>query len=106
MARSVSTGFKPVAVEDSSTLLDNAIAMIEELCDMYDADNREHIFKSILQKMFAVKSDRASFNEKLSNYRKSELGDETVDIHYLYCNAHFLLGLCCRICINEGSKSI
>ena len=95
--RSLSTGFKPVAVEDSSTLLDNAIVMIEELCDMYDADNREHIFKSILQKMFAVMSDRASvnkaFNEKLSNYRKSELGDETVDIHYLYCNAHFLLGL-------------
>ena len=54
--RSLSTGFKPVAVEDSSTLLDNDIAMIAELCDMYDADNREHIFKSILQKMFCVMS--------------------------------------------------
>ena len=55
--RSHSTDFKTVAVEDSSTLLDNAIAMIEELCDMYDADNREHIIKSILQKMFAIMSD-------------------------------------------------
>ena len=33
--RSLSTHL--LSVEDSSTLLDNAIAMIEEFCDMYDA---------------------------------------------------------------------
>ena len=39
--RSLSTSFKTVAVEDSSTLLDNDIAMIEEFCDMYDAIVKE-----------------------------------------------------------------
>ena len=39
--RSLSTRFKTVAVEDSSTLLDNAIAMIEEFRDMYDAIVKE-----------------------------------------------------------------
>ena len=50
--RSLSTRFKTVAVEDSSTLLDNAIAMIEEFCDMYDA--------------IAVMSDRASANKAVN----------------------------------------
>ena len=45
--RSPSTGFKTVAVEDSSTLLDNAIAMIEEFCDIYDADNRDHVSAAV-----------------------------------------------------------
>ena len=73
--RSLSTGLKNVVLEDSSTLLDNAMAVIEELCNMYDADNWEHIFKSILQNMFAVMSDRASankaFNEKCNKFKKN-----------------------------------
>lgn len=43
-------------------------------------------------------TDRASvnklFNQKLSEYRNRVLEKSNVnDIHYLYCNAHFLLGL-------------
>ena len=34
-----------------------------------------------------------AFNEKLSDYRKAELSDDNVNLHFLYCNAHFLLGL-------------
>ena len=56
-----------VAVEDSSTLLDNAIAMIEELCDTY-----VWIKLLRLQKMCAVMSDRVSvnkaFNEKFNEF--------------------------------------
>ena len=44
---SLSIGFKTVAIEDSSTLLDNAIAMIEELGDIYDADNRDHVSAAV-----------------------------------------------------------
>ena len=47
-------------------------------------------------KMFAVMSDRASvnkaYNRLFSQYRRDILGTET-DLHYLFCNAHFLLGL-------------
>jgi len=68
----LSVGFTPVVVENSVTLLDNVIAMLDELSDIY-ADRskaeKDTIFKTLLQKMFATMSDRCSvnksFNEKL-----------------------------------------
>ena len=95
--KTLSTGFSQVAVEDSTTLLDNAIAMMEELSSIYDETNQEQVFKDILGKMFAVMSDRSSvnkkMNDKLNEYRQSTLGENTPDLHFLFCNAHFLLGL-------------
>ena len=93
---SFSTGFCPLTSETSATLLDNAIAMIDELADAYSDQEKPEVFKDLLSRMFAVMSDRASvnkaFNVQMSDYRKEQVNDN-VDLHFLYCNAHFLLGL-------------
>ncbi|XP_064622531.1 uncharacterized protein LOC135484780 [Lineus longissimus] len=94
-----SVGFTPVAVEDSASLLDNVIAMIDELSELYSdcsKNEKDTVFRNFLEKMFAVMSDRCSvnkaFNRQLSEYKTNFLGNE-VDTHFLFCNAHFLLGL-------------
>ena len=93
----LSGGFSNVAVEDSTTLLDNVISMLEELSWLADEDKIDEIHKEMLGKMFAVMSDRSSvnksFNIKLNEYRESLLKEDSVDLQFLYCNAHFLLGL-------------
>ena len=43
--KSLSAGFSPVAVEDSSTLLENVISMMDELSYVYDEENREAIYR-------------------------------------------------------------
>ncbi|KAG1670842.1 hypothetical protein GQR58_016643 [Nymphon striatum] len=92
-------GFSGVAVEDATTLLDNAITMMQEfayvLDDVTNATETDSMVKTILGKMIATMSDRSSvqksFNEKLNDYRKEQVNDG--ELHFLYCNAHFLLGL-------------
>jgi aubergine-like protein len=97
IGKTLSTGFNFVAVENSVTLLDNAIAMMEELCDIFDEEHREAKFLEMLNKMLATMSDRSSvnkaFNDKFQEYRKSKLGEGSPDLKFLFCNAHFLLGL-------------
>ena len=96
----LSAGYSGVAVEDGDTLLDNAISMMNELAYVLDDGQMSpldvvNLQKTLLSKMFATMSDRASvnksFNSKLNDYRQQQ-GNET-DLHMLYCNAHFLLGL-------------
>jgi hypothetical protein len=86
-----------VAVENSVTLLENAIAMMEELCDIFDEEQREAKFLKMLEKMLATMSDRSSinksFNDKFQEYRKSKLGEGSADLKFLFCNAHYLFGL-------------
>ena len=47
--------------------------------------------------MTSVMSDRAAvmknFDQKLHEYKILKPGDDDADIHFLSCNAHFLLGL-------------
>lgn len=87
-----------MAVEDSQTLLDCAINMLQELVDLYitAGDDPQAMFKDMLRKLFATMSDRASVNKKynsmLNKYRKESLGTD-VDLEFLFCYAHFLLGL-------------
>ena len=95
----MSVGFTPVVVENATSLLDNVISMLDELSDIYAEENsteKQSVFRTLLGKMFATMSDRCSvnksFNVKLSEYKKEHLGLE-VDTHFLFCNAHFLLGL-------------
>ena len=70
--------------------------MIEELSDLYGDAERDQVFDSILKKLFAVMTDRAAvnkaFHSKLNQHRNEHFGEE-VDIQFLNCNAHFLLGL-------------
>ena len=58
--KTMSLGFSSVAVEDSCTLLDNVISMIDELSSVYEDDpnEKEAVSRKILHKMFAVMSDR------------------------------------------------
>lgn len=95
--KQLSLGYQALCVEDSATLLDNVIAMIDELSGIYAVgEEQDQVSRSILEKMFGVMSDRCSvnklFNKQLNQYKKSILGDE-YDTHFLFCNAHFLLGL-------------
>ena len=100
----LSAGFRSVAVEDSTTLLDAAINIIDELSDVYTSDSsdrhseteKEMVTKTLLKKLFATMSDRSSvnkcFSDKFNVYRKEKLGTD-LDLKFLFCNAHFLLGL-------------
>ena len=111
----LSTGWSSVAVEDSTTLLDNTIAMFDELSYVFDTgtpeSEREIIHKMMLSKLFATMSDRSSvqklFNEKLAAHCSNVLGTET-DIKFLYCNAHFLLGLssCSEVTLSKIEQEV
>ncbi|XP_012946168.1 uncharacterized protein LOC101863077 [Aplysia californica] len=96
----MSLGFQEVASETADTLLEKSICLINELCDVYCSQNetvlRDSLFKEILSKMKCLMSDRASvmklFDKKLANYKKEVLGTDC-STHFLFCNAHFLLGV-------------
>ena len=91
----MSAGFSNVATEDSDTLLDVSISLMRELSYIFDEGEQNEIFQGIFTKLFGVMSDRASVNKKFGsdlNNAKKQLFNST-DLHYLYCNAHFLLGL-------------
>ena len=109
--KSLSAGFSPVAVEDSSTLLENVISMMDELSYVYDEENREAVYKIMIDKMFSTMSDRSSvnkkFNEDLNKHRK-DISDSSSELIYLYCNAHFLLGLShkCESILLEFEKKL
>ena len=72
--------------------------MFDELSYVFDdgtsESDREAVKKAMLSKLFATMSDRSTvqnlFNEKLAAHCSAVLG---TDIKFLYCNAHFLLGM-------------
>ena len=76
----LSLGSTTVATEDSTTLLDVTVQLLQEIKDIYGADKseeeRDQIFQSLLSKLTCVKTDRAAVMKS-----------------FLHCNAHFLLGL-------------
>jgi len=78
------------------TFLDSSIAMMMELSDIYNESECQSVYEQMLKKMFALMSDRASVNKDLNclmlDYKREHVGTDT-DLHFLYCNAHFLLGL-------------
>ncbi|KAK6173018.1 hypothetical protein SNE40_016558 [Patella caerulea] len=82
---------------DTETLLDVATNLLRELADVYDVENAEETFQSVLHKLMDLMSDRASvlksFNSAMEVNRRELLGDDAVQMQFLYCNAHFLLGL-------------
>lgn len=65
----------------------------------------------LFEKILSVVSNRASvmknYNEKLPQYKKTLLGDD-FGIHFLYCNAHFLLGMsrACEAALKTTEKEI
>ena len=71
---SLSIGFIPVATEDTSTLVDISIHMLEELSDLYPEDEAEQNFVRVLLGLSGVMTDRASamksFGKSLQEERR------------------------------------
>ena len=92
-------GFTPVVCEDAPTLVHVTIDVLQKLSDCYSdqiSQPSEQILKTILSKITTTMSDRAavmkSFGSKFADFITSETGQEH-QVHFLHCNAHFLLGL-------------
>ena len=103
--RVMSLGYTTVQTEDAQTLLDCAVALLQELVAVHDDDDTsmETNFREILTKLNGLMSDRASvnkaFNKAMNEKRSTILNDENLKLEFVYCNAHFLLGLS-----SEGEK--
>lgn len=95
-AGSLACGFTPVAVENAATLVETTLNLLQELSEVYSDEEREQNFLRILGNLSGVMSDRASvmkkYKEELNDAIKTTLGTQE-NIQFLYCNAHFLLGL-------------
>ncbi|GFN87124.1 hypothetical protein PoB_001363000 [Plakobranchus ocellatus] len=96
----MSVGFTEVASDDAQTLLEKTIDMFNDLCEVYTTSNKitdsDQLLKEIVVKMKSLMSDRASvmklFDKRIAEFKNDLLGEET-STHFLFCNAHFLLGL-------------
>ena len=96
--RTLSMGYTTVCTENTDTLLDVAIAVLRELADVYEGgDSIDQNFKELLRKLSGMMSDRASvnksFNKAIEKKRQEILEDDSLQLQFLYCSAHFLLGL-------------
>ena len=97
-------GFISIAYDDAFNLLQQTIKLKKNVIDVYmissqsmsDAE-KDGISKEIVHKMTCVMSDRAAnmklFNKQLHEWRQKVIHNEDINTHFLYCNAHFLLGL-------------
>ena len=86
----------PQLWQNTTTLLDVTMTLLEELSDIYSEEEAQENFCRMLQQLSGVMSDRASvmksFNKALDEERKMLLQSEE-GLQFLHCNAHFLLGL-------------
>ena len=96
----MSLGFTEVSSDNAQNLLEKTVELLQELTTIYyekeEAAERDAIFKEILSKMKCLMSDRAAvmklFNKKISELKMDTIGEDA-DTNFLYCNAHFLLGI-------------
>ena len=92
--QSFSCGFVPVCQENTSTLVDISVGLLQELADIYDIDDADEVFKSMLKNLSGLLSDQASvmksFDKAFSEKRKAVTGTDK-EMEFLHCNMHFLL---------------
>ena len=92
-------GYAPVASENANTLLDLSLSLLHQLSVTYSnfafVDTQE-LMKTVLSTITSLMTDRASamksYGRLFEEHVKSEVGKDLV-IHFLHCNAHYLLGL-------------
>ena len=110
----LSFGFTTVAMEDAATLLECTIQQLQEMTDLYCeyTDSDIHAtFLEILSKLTSFMSDRASTMKKFDvdflEFMKTQLGQE-IAVHFLHCNAHFLLGLsrACEVSLQQVERKL
>ncbi|GFN80980.1 hypothetical protein PoB_000748600 [Plakobranchus ocellatus] len=97
----LSLGFSSIASDDANSMLEQTKQTFEDIvnCSNFDMndDSKCETFKECMSKMKCLMSDRAAnmklFNKKVHEWRKDILCEEDVETHFLYSNAHFLLGL-------------
>ena len=108
----LSLGMVTVAKEDSATLLEITVSLLQEIQQLYSGwrnteEDGNEVFRQMLSRLTSVMTDRAALNKKfdkeLKKFLITELGTE-ICFHFLHCNAHFLLGLS-RVC-DESLKRI
>jgi len=94
--QSLSTGYVPVATEDTTTLVDISMKLLEELSLLHGEKESHETFLQMLHQLSGLMSDRCntmkSFDKSIFSRRKLMLQTDE-DIQFLHCNAHFLLGL-------------
>ena len=77
-------------------MLDVAINLLKELAYVYDEEEIEKSFKAMMTNMTGLMSDRASvmksFGRTFNETCQKEL-EQTGNLEFMHCNAHFLLGL-------------
>ncbi|GFR88386.1 hypothetical protein ElyMa_000768900 [Elysia marginata] len=99
--KQLSLGFSQIACDDSETLLEKCVAFFKDLREVHcseddDVDGNECL-KDVIRKMSCLLSDRAAvnkaFNSKMSAYKEELLDGEDCTMHFIFCNAHFMLAL-------------
>ena len=96
----MSLGFTEVSSDNAQNLLEKTMDLLHELSNIYcekdEEAKKDQIFKEILSKLKCLMSDRAPvmklFNRKIAEFKKDMVGED-VHTHFLYCNAHVLLGI-------------
>ena len=62
---SLCCGFDEVAAEDSKTLADITIGLLQEVTEVFDEDEKDQHFRTSLQHLSGLMSDRASVNKAM-----------------------------------------
>ena len=88
----------------SFTLLENVISTMDELSYVYDEETVKLYIKLLLKRCLP-KCLIAQFNEDLDKHRK-DISDSSSGLIYLYCNAHFLLGLSHKCDLSHKCESV
>ena len=96
--RQMALGFTSVDREDTTTLITITMNLMQEIASIgsESKEDAEDILKDIFRHMVATMTDRAatmkSFGRSLKGLKMEVLADDA-GLDFLFCNAHFLLGM-------------
>ena len=87
--------------DDSQTLLEQCTSIFQDVYEIYCLDDKSYdkcdLEKDIIRKLQCLLSDRAAvmeaFDAKMLKYKRELFKWEDCTVHFLFCNAHFLLAL-------------
>jgi hypothetical protein len=98
--------FVPVDREDSDTLCDITVNLLNELTELVVSDEER---EEVVRNLTSLMTDRAitmkAFGQKLQEKKHAILENED-SLEFLFCNAHFLLGMsaACEKSLGEFEK--
>ena len=114
--KALSLGFSNIASDDANSMLHQTQETLDGIVEAYGCDKGDEekttTFKECISKMDCLMSDRAAnmklFNKKIHEWRKDVLSNDNIETHFLYCNAHFSLGLlsAAEKALNEVEKHL